>query len=95
MIKDTASKSDTFDVSAINADFNTYYLEFVVATKNDIRVFDSNTGKLKKIYIDIHDNKSENEITAFTLDSRHRIFIIGDNNGGVRAYNYSNGALIK
>lgn len=93
--KESAIKTSSKDVSPVYADFNSYYLQFVVTTKYDIRVYDSITGKLKKIYTEVQDPKTESELTAFTLDHRHRIFIVGDNSGSVRAYNFSNGALMK
>ena len=34
-------------------------------------------------------------MTSFTFDDRHRKFIVGDNSGGIRVYNYSNGAIMK
>ena len=35
------------------ADFNSYYLQFVIMTKYDVRIYDAVTGKLKKIYTDV------------------------------------------
>ena len=43
----------------------------------------------------MQDPRFESELSAFCLDHRHRIFIAGDNTGGIRAYNFSNGALMK
>jgi hypothetical protein len=67
----------------------------VVVTKYDVRIYDSFTGKLKKIYTEVQDVTSESELSAFCLDHRHRIVMLGDNSGGIRAYNFSNGALMR
>ena len=70
-------------------------MEIVIVTKADLRVYESKTGRLKRIYTDIHDQKYESEVTSFCFDHRHRKFFIGDSSGGIRTYNYSNGALMK
>jgi WD40 repeat protein len=95
LLKESALKTTYTDVTPVYAEFNHYYLQFVVATKYDVRIFDSFTGRLKKIYTEVQDTKTESELSAFTFDSRHRKFFVGDNTGGIRTYNYSNGALLK
>lgn len=95
LLKDSLLKNNYKDVNPIYADFNTYYLQFVVVTKFDVRVYDCINGKLRKIYTDIQDPRTESELSAMVLDHRHRITIIGDNSGSIRAYNFANGALMK
>lgn len=95
LVKESAMKTSYTDVTPVFAEFNDYYLQFVVATKYDVRIFDSFTGKLKKIYTEVQDTKTESELSAFTFDNRHRKFFVGDNTGGIRTYNYSNGALLR
>lgn len=92
--RQSAVKSLNAELTPIFADFNFYYQQFVVVTKFDVRVYDSVTGRLKKIYTEVLDPKTESELSSFCLDSRHRKFILGDNTGGIRVYNFSNGALI-
>ena len=43
------------DVTSIHADFNVYYLNFVICTKYDIRIYDAVKGRLKKVYSDVLD----------------------------------------
>ena len=92
--RQSAVKSLNAELTPIFADFNLYYQQFVVVTKFDVRIYDSVTGYLKKIYTEVLDPKTESELSSFCLDSRHRKFILGDNTGGIRVYNFSNGALI-
>lgn len=91
----SATQSSIYDARPLFADFNRYYMEIVIVTKADLRVYDSKTGRLKRIYTDIHDQKYESEVTSFCFDHRHRKFFIGDSSGGIRTYNFSNGALMK
>lgn len=95
LLKQSAMKTLNQDITPVFANFNAYYLQFIVVTKYDIRVYDSITGKLRKIFTEVLDPKTESELSAFTLDHRHRIILLGDNSGGIRAYNFSNGALMK
>jgi WD40 repeat protein len=95
LLKESAMKTINQDVTPVFADFNAYYLQFIVVTKYDIRIYDSITGRLRKIFTEVLDPKTESELSAFTLDHRHRIILLGDNSGGIRAYNFSNGALMK
>ena len=76
------------------ADFNTYYLKLFILTKYDIRIYDAVTGKLVKIFTELQDANSSAELSSFTFDYRFRKFILGDNAGGIRIYNCSNGALM-
>ena len=84
----------TDDIIPLWADFNTYYLKLFILTKYDIRIYDAVTGKLVKIFTELMDANSSAELSSFTFDYRFRKFIIGDNAGGIRIYNCSNGALM-
>lgn len=95
LLKDSMVKTNYKDVNPILAEFNSYYLQFVILTKYDLRVYDCITGKLRKIYTDVQDLRTESELSAMVLDNRNRICIIGDNSGSIRAYNFANGALMK
>ncbi|OMJ89930.1 hypothetical protein SteCoe_7819 [Stentor coeruleus] len=95
LMKDSMMKSNYKDVNPILAEFNTYYLQFVVLTKYDLRVYDCVSGKLRKIYTEVQDPRTESELSAMVLDHRNRICLIGDNSGSIRAYNFANGALMK
>lgn len=48
-------KSLNEDIYAIAVDFNTYFNWFVVLTKIDVRAYDAMTGKLKKVFNEVHD----------------------------------------
>ncbi|OMJ82114.1 hypothetical protein SteCoe_17280 [Stentor coeruleus] len=95
LMKESMMKNNYKDVNPILVEFNTYYLQFVVLTKYDLRVYDCSNGKLKKIYTEIQDPRTESELSAMVLDHRNRICLIGDNSGSIRAYNFANGALMK
>jgi len=93
--KESSLKSTAQDIVPICAGLNTYYMEFVVVTKYDIRIYDSFNGRLKKIYGEVQDPKTEAELSTFCFDHRHRIFLVGDSSGSIRAYNFSNGAMMR
>ena len=83
-----------FGAKPISVEFNSYYMQFIVLTKFDIRIYDCATGKLKKIYSDLNGDV-ESEYSSLVLDHRSRIFIVGDSSGALNSYNYANGQLIK
>lgn len=95
LAKDSINKDGYKDVNPLIVDFNTYFLQFVILTKNDLRMYDCTTGKLKKIFTDIQDARTESELSSMVLDFRNRIFFVGDNSGAIRAYNCANGGLLK
>ena len=95
LLKDSMVKTNYKDVNPIQVEFNTYYLQFVVLTKYDLRVYDCVTGKLRKIYTEVQDPRTESELSAMVLDHRNRICLLGDNSGSIRAYNFANGALMR
>ena len=95
LLKDSMIKTNYNDVVPILVEFNNYYLQFIVLTKYDLRIYDCVTGKLRKIYTDVQDLRTESELSALVLDHRNRICILGDNSGSIRAYNFANGALMK
>lgn len=38
-------------------EFNTYYNQFILLTKIDIRCYDAMTGKLRKVFNEVYDDK--------------------------------------
>lgn len=83
------------DTVAIHAEVNFHYMNLVVVTKRDIRIYDIETGRLEKVFSDVLDTKTNAEITSFSMDDRHRKFYVGDSYGSIRVYNISNGVYIK
>lgn len=51
-------------------EFNSYFNWFVVLTKMDIRVYDAMTGRLKKVFNDLHDEKFLVDLSTFTFGGR-------------------------
>ncbi|OMJ87796.1 hypothetical protein SteCoe_10448 [Stentor coeruleus] len=82
-----------YDIKPLNVEFNSYYMQFIVSTRFDVRIYDCLTGKLKKIYTDFK-TPSEAELTTMVLDHRSRIILLGDSVGSLVAYNCANGSLI-
>lgn len=74
--------------------FNSYFNTFNVVTKNDIRVYDAITGKLKKVLTDMTDQKAHSEITSFQMGPRNRKFFITDNNGTCKVFNVKSGEML-
>lgn len=83
------------DLQAVSVQFNKYYLNFVVVTKNEVRIYDASTGNLVKVFSEILDKRTNADITSFCFDDRHRKFFIGDTFGSIRVFNMSNGVFIK
>lgn len=86
---------DPSDLHSIKAYFNTYYMNFVVCTKNEVRIYNAHNGKLVQVIADIVDATKKSEITSFCMDDRQRKFYIGENTGQISVFNVSNGMLIK
>jgi hypothetical protein len=55
--------SEDADIHAIHAEFNKYYLNFVVATKSEVRVYEAQTGRLVKVLSEVVDTGRKCEIT--------------------------------
>ena len=70
-------------MTPVYAEYNTHYKNFVVATKQDVRVYNSENGRLEKHHKGIIDLKQNPHtfITSFCFDDRHRKFYIGDTYG--------------
>ena len=58
MIKELAAQKDDEDVVPIHAGLNSYYLTVTVATKYDVRIYDACTGKLSKIFSEVHEEEN-------------------------------------
>ena len=53
------------------------------------------TGKLKKVFNDLHDEKIIVDLTTFCFGANERKFFIADNGGFMRVYNMKNGEFMK
>lgn len=67
------------------------YHIFLVVVNNIVKVWNSLTGDIKKIYSNI----SHSDITAFNVDELGKRFILGNQEGFVGIYNVFNGAIMK
>ena len=47
----------------------------------DIRIYDALTGRLKKVFNDIHDEKSIVDLSCLCFGGKQRKFYIADNSG--------------
>lgn len=83
------------EIFPLMAEFNSYYLNFVIVTPLDIRIYNAKDGKLQNIIQNLLDPRTLANITAFSMDDRQRKFYVGDSAGGIRTYNISNGVHIK
>lgn len=72
------------DVYPIAVEFNLYYNCFVVLTKMDIRLYDAMSGKMKKVFNDLYDEKMAVDLSNFAFGGRQRKFFISDNAGLIR-----------
>jgi WD40 repeat protein len=91
--RDTRGPLD--DVYPIAVEFNLYYNCFVVLTKMDIRLYDAMSGKMKKVFNDLYDEKMAVDLSNFAFGGRQRKFFISDNAGLIRQYNMKNGVFLK
>ncbi|GMH66778.1 hypothetical protein TrRE_jg1548, partial [Triparma retinervis] len=71
--------------------FNSVSLTIMTVAGKGVKVWDAVMGNLKVEYSDLADW----DISCACLDDRQRKFILGDVNGNMNVYNYSNGALMK
>ncbi|EGR28930.1 hypothetical protein IMG5_166500 [Ichthyophthirius multifiliis] len=83
------------DVYPLSIQFNYYYKQFCILTKNDMRMYDAMTGKLKKVFNDLQDEKYPVDLSTFCLGARQRKFFVADNVGLIRQYNMKNGSQLK
>jgi len=60
-----------------------------------LRIYDALTGKLKKVFNDLHDEKIIVDLTTFCFGANERKFYIADNGGFIRVYNMKNGEFMK
>lgn len=68
---------------------------FFLFTRNDMRVYDAMTGKLKRVFNDLVDEKFPVDLSTFCLGARQRKFFVADNIGLIRQYNMKNGEFLK
>ena len=91
----TNHKPTTEECYPINVEFNLYFNVFVIQTKQDIRIYDGLTGKLKKVFNEIQDANISAEINCLCFGGKQRKFFIGDNAGLIRQFNMKDGVLLK
>ena len=83
----------THSVCAVGVAFNEYHKKFIVATPIDVRLYDSETGKLQEIFVDLVE--AGRNIKCFEQGARHRMFYLGDSAGDVTMFNTKNGQKLK
>ena len=64
--------------------------ELIIITKSDIRIYDVENGKCKRMYASVVEDESE--ITSFCLNNENRM-IIADNSSNIRWIRYLDGSL--
>lgn len=60
-----------------------------------MRLYDAMTGRLKKVFNEIHDDKYSVELSMFCFGARQRKFFLADNGGMIRQYNMKNSEFLK
>lgn len=65
-----------------------------ISIRIDLRIYDALTGKLKKVFNDLHDDKIVVDLTTFCFGANERKFYIADNGGFIRVYNMKNGEFM-
>lgn len=88
-----ARKNILATVAPLHIAFNEYHKKFLVATRLDVRLYCSETGRLEDIFVDLVEQGSA--IRCFEDGARNRMFYIGDTKGEVRLYNTKNGEHLK
>ena len=58
------------DVYPISVEFNAYFNCFVVLTKMDIRLYDAMTGRMKKVFNDLYDEKMALDLSNVVFGGR-------------------------
>jgi WD40 repeat protein len=94
LIHNAASHEKLYDIKPLSVEFNSYYMQLVILTRFDIRIYDCLTGRLKKVFTKFKEIE-ETELSVMSLDRRNRVVIVGDSSGSLRTYNVFNGSHIK
>jgi hypothetical protein len=63
-------KSINDDIYSVAMDFNTYFNQFFVMTKLDVRCYDAMTGKMKKVFNEVHDSQYQVDLSTFCFGGR-------------------------
>jgi hypothetical protein len=58
------------DVFPIAVEYNAYYNAFIVLTKMDIRLYDAISGKMKKVFNELYDEKMPLDLSYFVFGGR-------------------------
>ncbi len=83
------------EVHPLAIEFNSYFNQFVVLSKLDIRLYDALTGKLKKVMNFSQEDQIQSELTNFGFGGRQRKIFISDNTGMIKLYNLRDGEYLK
>lgn len=70
-------------------------MQIVVATKNEVKLYDSANGKLVKIHLNMANELKQAEITALRQDAKHRKCYVADSIGDIKVYNINSGVELK
>lgn len=79
------------DAYPVHVEFNSYFKQFVVVTKFDVRVYKPTDGLLDRVFTSVlpQNENLVTQITSYCLGTRGRKFYVGDNTGKAnRRYNY-------
>lgn len=77
-------KSINDDLAVLQVEFNTYFNYFVLLTKIDVRCYDAMTGKLRKVFNEVHEDKFSVDLCYFCFGGGDRKFYLADNAGLIR-----------
>jgi len=83
------------DTIPLYAEFNKHYNNFVICTKWDVWIYNSQTGWIQKCFTEMIDKWTNADMTSFALDDWHWKIFIGDTYGSIWVFNISNGVFIK
>jgi len=88
-----AQRNQLQSVVPISVAFNEYHKKFIVVTRQDVRLYNSESGKLDEIFVDLLDGGKT--IRSFDQGARSRMFYIGDSSGNVSLFNTKNAEKLK
>ena len=90
--KANSNDQDMQNIYPIKVEYNRVKEELVVATRKDVRFINIKDGRLKYIFSGL---LKDNEIAQFKSINQFKMFIIGDQKGKLKMFNFSNGEEIK
>lgn len=84
----------TVNVIPIGCDINLSEKELVVCTRNDLRFYDLQNGRLKRILTHLISKEETDLLTGFKLIQMNRNILITDHKGNMKIFSYRSGELI-